>query len=338
MGWNFCAMHLGANLRKSFIAGSHKLSESDKDDGDGERQHNQTDTFIHEFTKLFGQHGVPEYCLGLLHLKDFMQLQLEEVNDPAKISYYKECMSLSFERQVGSRYFVSAANAGKILFMIPAAIEFLEYTGKHSGNKLERSVYAKSKDHQELAWFKADAIMFHHVYADLVMLAKSNDLQKSAFDMGQHYLELKCFLEEMERYPESFMFCSYQVFPSEQRLYGNNKCINHRKHTSHQVVCDRLFREDEWDNLMYSCLKDGASAMKAKLSTYAANQLPGGAYWRPEAQVEAVLRQLRPNNDLCESILGLNDYLVTALPNMSQQTRSNLIEVKKNKTIIKLNG
>ena len=34
---NFCAMHLGANLRKSFIAGSHKLSESDKDDGDGER-------------------------------------------------------------------------------------------------------------------------------------------------------------------------------------------------------------------------------------------------------------------------------------------------------------
>ena len=45
------------------------------------------------------------------------------------------------------------------------------------------------------------------------------------------------------------------------------------------------------------------------------------------------MRQLHPNNDLCESILGLNDYLVTALPNMTQQTRSNLTEVKKNKTI-----
>lgn len=80
-------------------------------------------------------------------------------------------------------------------------------------------------------------------------------------------------------------------------------------------------------------IKDGAAAMKAKLLTYAASQLPGGKYWEPEPQVETVLCQLRPNNDLCESILGLNHYLVTALPNMTQQTRSNLIEVKKNKTL-----
>ena len=330
---NFCAMHLGANLRKSFISGIHKLSETEKDNADREREHNQTDNFIHEFTKLFGQQGVPEYCLGILQLRDYIQLQLEQETDPEKISYYQECESITFERQVGSRYFVSAANAGKILFMTPLAVEFLEYTGKHSGNKLEKSVYLKLKDPQELARLKADAIMFHHVYADLVMLAKSNDLQKSAFDMGQHYLELMCFLEEMERYPENCMDCSYQVFSSEPQLYGSNKLINHRKRTSHQIICNRLFREDEWDNLLYSCLKDGASAMKAKLSTYAANQLPGGKYWKPEPQVEAVLRQLRPNNDLCESILGLNDYLVTALPNMAQQTRTNLIEVKKNKTI-----
>ena len=73
--------------------------------------------------------------------------------------------------------------------------------------------------------------------------------------------------------------------------------------------------------------------MKEKLLTYAANQLPGSKYWKPEPEVETVLCQLRPNNDLCESILGLNDYLVTALPNMAQQTRSNLVELKKNKTI-----
>lgn len=330
---NFCAMHLGANLRKSFISGIHKLSESDKGNADREREHNQTDNFIHEFTKLFGQHGVPEYCVGVLQLRDYIQLQLEQEKDPEKISYYQECESITFERQVGSRYFVSAVNAGKILFMAPLAVEYLEYTGKDSGNKLEKSVYSRLKNPQELACLKADAIMFHHAYADLVMLAKSNDLQKSAFDMGQHYLELKCFLEEMERYPENCMECSYQVFPSEPQLYGTSKKINHRKHTTHQIICNRLFRKDEWDNLLYPCLKDGAAAMKAKMLTYAANQLPGGKYWKPEPQVEAVLRQLRPNNDLCESILGLNDYLVTALPNMAQQTRSNLIEVKKNKTI-----
>lgn len=36
---NFCAMHLGANLRKSFISGIHKLSESDKDNADRDREH-----------------------------------------------------------------------------------------------------------------------------------------------------------------------------------------------------------------------------------------------------------------------------------------------------------
>ena len=112
-----------------------------------------------------------------------------------------------------------------------------------------------------------------------------------------------------------------------------SKKINHRKQALHHTICDRLFREDEWDDNLYSCLRDRAAAMKAKLLTYAANQLPGGKYWEPEPQVETVLRQLSSNNDLCESILGLNDYLVTALPNMTQQTRSNLIEVKKNKII-----
>ena len=69
--------------------------------------------------------------------------------------------------------------------------EFLEYTGKYSGTKLEKSVYTILRDPQELSCPKADAIIFHHVYADLVLLAKSTDLEKSAFDMGQHYLELK---------------------------------------------------------------------------------------------------------------------------------------------------
>ena len=69
---NFCAMHLGANLRKSFISGIHKLSESDKGNADREREHNQTDNFIHELTKLFSQHGVPEYCVGVLQLRDYI--------------------------------------------------------------------------------------------------------------------------------------------------------------------------------------------------------------------------------------------------------------------------
>ena len=45
------------------------------------------------------------------------------------------------------------------------------------------------------------------------------------------------------------------------------------------------------------------------------------------------MQALEPSNDLCESILGLNDYLGTAVPNMLQFTKSNMIEMKKNHTM-----
>ena len=68
--------------------------------------------------------------------------------------------------------------------------------------------------------------------------------------------------------------------------------------------------------------------MKDKLCNYAHSMLPGGKYWEADPAIEAVLRQLKPSNDLCESILGLNDYLTTAIPNLHQLSRSNLIQVK----------
>lgn len=73
--------------------------------------------------------------------------------------------------------------------------------------------------------------------------------------------------------------------------------------------------------------------MKEKLCKYAHSMLPGGQYWEPDPTIKAVLQQLKPSNDLCESILGLNDYLTTAIPNLHQLSRSNLIQVKKNKTM-----
>ena len=106
------------------------------------------------------------------------------------------------DRQVGSRYFVTAANSGKVLFLRQAAIDFLSFTGKEKGNKLEQTVYEKLHEPAELAHLKVDAIMFHHIYSNLVMLAKSNKLNKSVLKMNQHYLELQAFLLEVEKHPE----------------------------------------------------------------------------------------------------------------------------------------
>ena len=58
------------------------------------------------------------------------------------------------------KYFVSASNAVKIVFLKEAAIHFLKYTGKATGNKLDADVYAKLLDSNEIAKLRADGLMY----------------------------------------------------------------------------------------------------------------------------------------------------------------------------------
>ena len=224
---NFCTMHLGINLRKAFLSGGK--NPDDNDGTNGPREYHPTDTLVYEFCKLFGQHGTPEYGCGGHSLPDFLQVMLSDPDlSPELSQYYLTCSKIRLERQVGNRYFVTAANALRVLYLSDAAISFLKYTGRDSGNKLEREVFKKLQDQEELCNLKADGLMFYHIYADLVTLAKSTELKKSAFDMNHHFFELQLFLQLLKEHPEEALLMNCKVFPSEDRLYGTEKLINHR--------------------------------------------------------------------------------------------------------------
>ena len=173
---SFCPMHLAVNLRKAFMSGIisdvsvHALNE---------REHHPIDTLVHEFCKLFGKYGTPEYGCRVTTFSDFLVIMSSDSNANEEHStYYQLCSSITLDRQVGNRYFVTAANAAKIVFLRDAAVEFLKYTGKDKkGNKLEKDVYAKLLNPTETVQLKVDALMYYHVYADLVTLSKSNELK-----------------------------------------------------------------------------------------------------------------------------------------------------------------
>ena len=86
---------------------------------------------------------------------------------------------------------MSAANGCKILYLRNAAIEYLKFTGKNAGNKLERDVLHKLQDPVELSYLKADSLMYYDIYGDLYMLSKLKELGLTALSMNQHYLELQ---------------------------------------------------------------------------------------------------------------------------------------------------
>ncbi len=331
---NFCSMHLGVNLRKAFLSGMDDCSASDTTDA--LRKYHQVDSFVHEFCKLFGQHGTPEYTCGVQSFPDFLQLMVTNPTSADKIKYFKDCATIKLDRQVGSRYFVTAANASKIVFLKDAAIQFLVYTGKsETGNKLEKDVFSKLQDPLELVALRADSLMYFHIYADLIMLSKSKDLGKSAMDMNQHYLEMKVFLGDVLSNVDYIFNQGLQVFKSEKRLYDEDmKKTNHRLRSCMSTITVQLFKIPETEKKeLKDVLMAGAAKMLDKLCSYAQNQLPGGIYWEPEQSIQEVLGRLKPTNDVCESVLGLNDYLTTAIPNLHQAARSNLVQAKKNKCL-----
>ena len=216
----FCSMHLGVNLRKAFLAG---IVDTNEEKCASEKRYHRVDTLVHEFCKLLGSTGVPEYCLGVVSFPDFLEIKISSCDDESR-AYYKDCSKIRLHRQVGSRYFVTAANACKINFLRDAAVEFLKFTGRDAGNKLEQNVFLKLQDPIELAHLKADSLMYYHVYGDLYMLSKSNDLDLSVLSMNRHYLELQLYLTEVEMDPDVVFDPNYRVFPTERRIYGSVQC------------------------------------------------------------------------------------------------------------------
>ena len=167
-----------------------------------------------------------------------------------------------------------------------------------------------------------------------MMLIKSNDLSKNVLDMNTHYLELHISLGELAQHPEQALNPYYKVFPSEEKLYSDSKKTNHRKHRDAIIVYKDLLAHNEWDDsILLPHIAAAATTMKDKLTDYKKDQLPGGKYWAPDDNVRQILRELKPHNDICESLLGLNDWLTAPLVNAKQHTKSVLIEGKRNKTM-----
>lgn len=85
-------------------------------------------------------------------------------------------------------------------------------------------------------------------------------------------------------------------------------------------LTNALLKSEESDkDLLHPLIVAGAAAMEMKLCEYAKDYLPGGLYWNPNPHVREIMTKLKPTNDLCESLLGFNDYLSGAMPNDSLQ-------------------
>ena len=166
-----------------------------------------------------------------------------------------------------------------------------------------------------------------------MMLVKSKELNKTALDMNVHYEELLDFLQRLIDTPSLILNREQIVFPSEPRLYSNDKSLNHRL-SSKYVPIHQMLYQDACETSLSSLIYGASKAMIEKLKSYKKDHhLPGGCYYDPDLETQIVLSKLQPHNDKTESVFGTNDWLHRILPNMAQETCSAMIEFSYNSTM-----
>ena len=88
-----------------------QLEEEEAKEQEG-RTYSDVDTVVNATAKLIGEHGAPEYCQG----KNFRIFLKSKQKD----GEYKDLAKVHLARQVGSWYYVTSYNAGRILCLSEA--------------------------------------------------------------------------------------------------------------------------------------------------------------------------------------------------------------------------
>ena len=322
-------MHVGVNLRAAEVRGLNRFINEQSNKSVG------IDLIVHSTCKLLGHLGVnPEYRRGVIGFPEFLRATLDDAraaNAPnEQLDSTAEAISVKLERQVGSHYYVTSRNAGRIFFLAPYTINYIHSLERTKElNNLEKDVLQYLTNDLDKALLKVDGIFFDAIYADLMCLLKSTKLSKK--DMNPHFLELLEHLQLCAKNPRFWLDPQIRVFKSEPRLYAQN-ALNHRTHSNYIPVRNQLYCHDEFnEEFTFPLFASASGEMAQKLKTYKEDQLPGGKHWDTSPSIREALKDLEPTNDACESILGLNDWLQKTTPNMTQRTVLAMVQTKKNR-------
>ena len=116
-------------------------------------------------------------------------------------------------------------------------------------------------------------------------------------------------------------------------MYSSDASLNHRLASYYLPVRNALYKEPSDNRCLNLLIKKAGAAMADKLKSYNKDHLPEGRYWDPSLETQKILSKLKPHHDRTESAFGVNDWLNRILPNMTQATRSVMIEFSANKTM-----
>ena len=110
----------------------------------------------------------------MIGFPEFLKALEGEVADTNEREEIHAAIHVKLDRQVGSRYFVTSRNAGRLYFLAPLAVRYLRKLEMIKElNNLEKDVLHHLSTDVDLTLMKADGLLFDLIYADLMTLLKS---------------------------------------------------------------------------------------------------------------------------------------------------------------------
>lgn len=131
-------------------------------------------------------------------------------------------------------------------------------------NQFESACLKKLQDPLLITKTHTEGLMFNRVYASLMMLVKSKELNKTALYTNVHNKELLDFLQRLIDTPSLILNREQIVFPSEPRLYSNDKKLNHRLRSKYIPIQQMLY-QDACESSLSSLVRGASKAMSEKL-------------------------------------------------------------------------
>ena len=137
-------------------------------------------------------------------------------------------------------------------------------------------------------------------------------------DINVHLKELLDYLLTLSSHLRLRLDPDQKVFKSEPQLYGDDNTLIRNLHQSGSAYTSMMTLMNSIPSLLFR--ERYCQYMAEKLRLYKADQLPGGKSWSPSDAIKKALAPVEPTNDLCEGILGLNDWRQKVTPNCSQRS------------------
>ncbi|XP_069103061.1 putative leucine-rich repeat-containing protein DDB_G0290503 [Argopecten irradians] len=296
----FCGLHVIINMASASLKGLKEF-EDHNEIVNNYNQQSAASELIRACAKAFMVTSGDEKSGDALEFKHFLD------------SMEQKFHFITFKH---NRFNVLFHDAGAMYFHCKHVLEYLSSGRTSKCNKLLTAIHNGCENERILSECRALGLVGKLICGPLWRLLE--DQNTSFFEMNEHWLQLKVFLEQYQQHPED--------------LLKGNQTFRGASIDKDEVYEKLIEPNAQYDKPTLEAIQSICRAMLPVITRQLEDQLPGGKYDNPSADLVQETSTAPLTNRLSEADFSDLDRSVNQAPQKGKASRSGTICYKRNKT------